>query len=79
MRPVQISNIEGRGDLTDGAPAATPTPSRPARSPDALQYVALFLLFVGGELAFKSPWTALGKDWCRRGDLNPHVVAHTRP
>jgi len=37
------------------------------------------LLFVGGELAFKSPWTASGKDWCRRGDLNPHVVAHTRP
>ena len=27
----------------------------------------------------KSPWTPLGKDWCRRGDLNPHVVAHTRP
>jgi hypothetical protein len=40
--------------LTIEAPAATPTPIRPARPPFALRNVALFLLFVGGGLAFKS-------------------------
>jgi len=40
-------------------PAATPTPIRPALPPDALPYVALFLLFVSGGLAFKSPLSAM--------------------
>jgi len=31
-----------------------PEPGRPARLPDTLQSVALFLLLVGGRLAFES-------------------------
>jgi hypothetical protein len=34
-------------------------PIRPARPPDALQFVALYLLFVVGGLVFKSPFSTM--------------------
>ena len=57
-----------------------PEPWRPARLPVALQYVALFFLFVSGRLAFESHQGAI---FCLKakngggGGIRTHVAART--